>query len=142
MPYDELIRKHLENLKEKIIFQMSSKGIDNTGAASASLEVKDNELLGYDYIYFIDKGRRPGRFPPVNIIRDWVRSKLGISEERENNSVAFLVGRKIANEGTNIYQNQSRGIELDRLVEETLNELQKELPEYAATEALKYLNYT
>jgi len=71
----------------------------------------------------LEHGRRPGKFPPVTNIRDWVRSKLGI-EENKVNSIAYLIGRKIANDGTEVYKDISKGIELDKLVSEALRELE------------------
>jgi len=138
MSYDELTYKHLNNLKDKIRDVLRFKNLDNTGDAENSLEISGNELLGNDYIYYLDKGRGSGKFPPVNNIVEWVRSKLGLTGT-ESKQVAFLVGRKIANEGTEIFKDNSKGIELDKLVDETLKELLKELPDKAAAEALTWL---
>lgn len=134
MPYDEITYKHLDNLRTKIQERISN----NTGGASESLEIQGNKLLGNDYIYYLDQGRKPGRFPPVQNMIDWVNSKLGISG-KEGNAVAFLVGRKLANEGSEIFKDKSKGIQLDQLVDEMINELFKELPDEAAGEALKWL---
>jgi hypothetical protein len=122
----------------KIQELMKSKELDNTGEASSSLEVQGNKLLGIDYFYYLDHGRGPGKFPPVDKIRDWVSSKLGITG-KEINSIAYLIGRKISNEGSEIYKDNSLGIELDRLIDETLEELNKELPDAAAAEVMKWL---
>jgi len=139
MPYESLTRKHLDRLKTTIQNVMRMKNLDASGKASDSLEIQGSKLVGNDYIYFLDKGRAPGRFPPVSNIRDWVRTKLGISDEKEINSVGFLVGRKMAREGTEIFKNKSKGLQLDNLVEEMLNDLQKELPDAVAAEAFKWL---
>ena len=65
-------------------------------------------------------------------------NKLGVSFA-EANSIAFLVGRKIAREGTEIYKNSSKGLELRLLIDNMLEELTKELPEIMAAIALKKL---
>ena len=135
MNYNELTHKHLTALKEKIQRQITSKGLDNSGEAFNSLEVNGNKLFGNDYIYYLDKGRAPGKFPPTLI--NWVRNKLGL-QGSEAKQVDFLVRRKIAREGTEIFRNNSKGIELARLVDETLDELIKELPEQVAVEVLKW----
>lgn len=114
---------------------MEQKGLVASGMTSESLEVRGNQLLGDESIFYLDKGRGPGKFPPVDNIRQWVRQKLGL----EDDGVAYLVGRKIATEGTEIYKDNSLGLELDRLIDEMLEELNKELPEAAAAEALKWL---
>ena len=109
--HDEITQKSLNDLKKEIESEMNTKGLNNTKSAVNSLEVRGNALLGNDYIYFLDKGRRPGKFPPVNVMRDYVRSKLGISEEKQVNSIAFLIGRKIKEQGTNIFKDKSKGLQ-------------------------------
>lgn len=136
MPYKELTYKHLTRLSNRI----KDKIPVNTGGAASSLEVKDNKLLGNDYIYYLDQGRAGGKYPPVQSIRDWVRQKMGITDEQENKQVAFLIGRKIANEGTEIFNDKTKGIQLELLVEQMLNELIKELPNKVAAEALTFID--
>ena len=50
--------------------------------------------------YYVEHGRRPGKAPPPDAIQLWVRRKLGINDDREVKSVAFLIGRAIAERGT------------------------------------------
>lgn len=138
MSFETLTHKHLNNLKVEIQSVMAAKNLDNTGEASQSLEVSGNKLTGNDYIFYLDTGRAPGKFPPVQNIRDWVRLKLGISG-RDLNSVSFLIGRKLANEGSGIYRNKAKGIQLDLLVDKMLDDLLKELPNEAAVEAQTWL---
>lgn len=52
------------------------------------------------YVEFVEHGRRPGKFPPIDPIRKWVRRVLGITGAAQIRSVAYLVGRKIAQRGT------------------------------------------
>lgn len=140
MPYDEVIQKHLNKISDAIKATMSQKGLSATGAAQDSLEVDGNKLLGNDYIYYLDKGRKPGTFPPVDNIRDWVRDKLGITEEKEINQIAYLVGRKIKNEGTEIFKDNSKGIELDSIIEKEMEELMNDISDQAKVEAKTYLS--
>jgi hypothetical protein len=138
MSYEQLTAKHLGNLQAKIVQVLANKNIDSTGEASASLEVKGSQLLGADYIYYLDQGRRPGKFPPISNIRSWIRSKLNIPIEEESAAI-FLIGRKISKEGTEIFKHPNKGLQLQFLVEETIDELIKELPDEVAVEALKWL---
>lgn len=48
----------------------------------------------------VERGRQPGKFPPMGPILLWVRRKLGAGSEKEARSIAFLVARKIARKGT------------------------------------------
>lgn len=58
-----------------------------------------------DYYKFVENGRKPGKFPPVIAIKQWIKDKPIIPREDDNghlpteNQLAFLIGRKIANEG-------------------------------------------
>jgi len=47
----------------------------------------------------VERGRRPGKFPPVDAIELWVQRKLGVSPD-ESRNVAYLIARKIAVSGT------------------------------------------
>ena len=52
-----------------------------------------------DYWYFVENGRKKGKRPPLEDILKWVRIKLQVPTEEEN-SVAYLVARKIGLNGT------------------------------------------
>lgn len=52
------------------------------------------------YAPIVERGRRPGKRPPVRALVLWVVRKLGISDARQARSVAFLVARKIGRVGT------------------------------------------
>jgi len=50
-------------------------------------------LSAKDYLRFVDKGRKPGRFPPLSAISKWASIK-GISQR-----FVFPIARKIARDG-------------------------------------------
>lgn len=63
------------------------------------------EIELQSYWDYVEKGRRPGKFPPVNRIREWIsvkpvrpypdsRGKLPTVDQ-----LTYLIGRKIAREG-------------------------------------------
>jgi hypothetical protein len=136
MSYEIITANALNGLKSKIQATLAAKNLDATGEASISLEVNGSQLLGNDYLYYLDKGRAPGKFPPT--MYGWVNNKLGLSGS-EAKQVDFLVRRKISREGTEIFKNKSKGLELNQLIEEMLEDLTKELPDEVAVEALKWL---
>jgi hypothetical protein len=138
MPYEQLTVRILNSLKDRIRDALSAKNLDNTGEAGMSLEVRGDELWGAEYLYYLDQGRGPGKFPPPSNIIAWVRSKLGI-EDSEARQVAFLVGRKISKQGTEIWRNKAKGIQLDELIAETLDELDSEIGDEVKMEALTWL---
>lgn len=51
-----------------------------------------------DYLFFIDRGRAAGRMPPREVLRQWIRRKLGVPES-ELSHVEYLVRRKIGRRG-------------------------------------------
>ena len=51
------------------------------------------------YGWPVERGRRPGKMPPVDAIELWVNRKLGL-QGNEAKSVAFLVARAIGRRGT------------------------------------------
>lgn len=135
MPYEKITNKALNNLKSSILNTMSEKGMNNTDETAQSLEIDDNKLLGSEVVFYLDQGRGPGRFPPVQTMRDWARTKLKI-DESEVNSAAFLIGRKISREGTTIFNDKSKGLELDSKIDEMFEGLLEELPDEVAVQAL------
>lgn len=59
-----------------------------------------------DYWYYVEHGRRPGKFPPPNKIKEWIQIKPVTPYAMPNgklptvDQLTFLIGRKIAREGT------------------------------------------
>lgn len=51
------------------------------------------------HIVPVELGTRP-HWPNVEALREWVRTKLGITNEKQARGVAFLIGRKISVSGT------------------------------------------
>ena len=51
------------------------------------------------HVMYVELGTRP-HMPPVEALEDWVRVKLGISDEKKIHGIAYLVARKIAVRGT------------------------------------------
>lgn len=68
---------------------------------SDSFEVVLNVV---DYFKYVEEGRKPGKFPPVDKILSWIRVKPVIPRPINGKlpteqQLAFLIGRKIATEG-------------------------------------------
>jgi hypothetical protein len=70
-------------------------------------------LFGASYALALEYGRKPGKFPPLKSIQLWIDAK-GLTQqpggasvtanEKGYSSLAFLIGRKIAQNGTMLYQ--------------------------------------
>lgn len=58
-----------------------------------------------NYWYYVEHGRQPGKFPPVDKILEWIEIKPVLPYADKNgrlptpNQLAYLIGRKIATEG-------------------------------------------
>ena len=58
-----------------------------------------------EYWKYVENGRKPGKFPPTNKILEWIMVKPVIPRPDSNGKLptpkqlAYLIGRKIANEG-------------------------------------------
>ena len=74
-----------------------------------SIQFNNNKIQGEIYIAeywkYVEWGRKPGKFPPVNKILDWIKIKPvlprpmnGLKPPTEK-QLAFLISRKIAREG-------------------------------------------
>lgn len=70
-------------------------------------EVAYIELLANDYLEYVDKGRKPGKYPPIQAISKWCRLK-GIEQ-----GAAFPIARSIYKFGikpTNVIQKTTKEI--------------------------------
>lgn len=99
----ELARENLDNNgtnASRTLYQSFEKIIE-IGEDSFSVKIS----LA-DYWSYVENGRGPGKYPPRDKIREWIEMKPVPIEPGMNGktpsveSVAFLISRKIATEGT------------------------------------------
>lgn len=108
----ELVSSELEALKQRIIENHRSAGQVASGRTIASLKVEVTEdggiLWGRSAFGTLETGRKRGKVPAGfwKIIRQWMDDK-GIQVEKPD-SFAYLVARKIAREGTQLFRNGGR----------------------------------
>lgn len=108
----------INNIKNKQVTPYGS--METTGHAEDSLfyRVTDNNLIigsTWAYITVLEDGRKPGKFAPPQVIEKWINDKpLGTDIPRK--SLAFLINRKLKEEGSLIYrQGGNSGILSDYL---------------------------
>ena len=129
------MKVYAEKFSASIISQQESKGLVASGR-SLNHEIKENddniELIIAGYYQFLSKpgllveatgGRPPGGWPPPGIIADWIGAKNIPLGELSLNQLTFLIGRKIAERGTAIYNDNSLGIDMDEAANEGLAEM-------------------
>lgn len=125
--------KLVEGFNDDIKSDLSSKNIDNRGIASNSLRIETTKnsvkSIGVFYLTFLDKGRGPGKFPPPEVIAGWAATK-----PVEINP--YLIGRKIAREGTEIFKNPSKGILLDQKRDKLAKAINENAPKWVKDDLL------
>ena len=83
--------------------------------------------------YTKDRFTPSDKLPWYYTIEKWVKSKLRITG-KEAKGIAFAVAKKIAEEGTDIFTNNSKGIEIEKLIFELNKRLTTDLAEAAKFE--------
>ena len=126
MTKKEAIANFLEKVKLAYIEDQQAKGIRASGQSAQLFRTQAKEtggtLYGAAYLHFQKQGRRPGGFPPIESILQWIKDK-GIKAEISNESLAFLIARKIARLGTDIYRGKRPALNVDTKIEELRKEL-------------------
>ena len=97
----------VEDLKAKHI----ELGMKASGDWLDSVEVvvtdESAKIIANDYTYYLVNGRKAGKFPPLDALRKWVVDKGIVSrtaKQSKINSIAYLIARKIAQNGTKYHQ--------------------------------------
>lgn len=101
------IEQWISGVKEDLLAQYDRDGRRASGNWARELEGNVIEtdkgyrvtILGAYYTFWMENGRRPGRFPPISAIRKWIDDKGIIAGSISKDSLAFLIARKIAREG-------------------------------------------
>ncbi|RLD69228.1 MAG: hypothetical protein DRI95_00620 [Bacteroidetes bacterium] len=140
----EYIISELYKLNKSIADTLDGKDITNTGNAKKSLRVEQDgnhfKSIGIFYLEFLNTGRGGGRFPPTHKIELWVRTKLGITDEKKVKQVTFLVSRKISKLGTQIFKDNSKGIQLEKKINDLRAEINQNLGTYIKTDIVQQLD--
>lgn len=114
--YDKKLKNEFGKDYVKILIRLLKReGKSATGALINSISYKLKEVAGLiqyqlisnDYLTYVDEGRRPGSYPPIRAISDWVRVK-GISQD-----AVFPIARSI----------YKFGIEPTNVISKTLTEI-------------------
>ena len=99
--------KLAEELKKNLIAELRRTKSIATGNLlnSIQFDVKSTSnglyvtMMSNEYIVYVDKGRRPGKYAPVKALEKWVRAKGLASGKKEVTSLAFAINNKIKKEG-------------------------------------------
>lgn len=130
--YGALLSAQLKNdIQQKALTKYGAVNASGNLAKSVRQEIKDNILKIYaaDYIYYIEKGRKGGKKPPRKVIREWLNVKPAFASlsDKKKDSIAYLIQRKIAEQGTTIYQQGGSRLTEEILTDQLKGEIQSEL---------------
>jgi len=125
----EIIEAELNLFNTSIQQTMSDKNMDASGNAARSLTVEQRGYIfvsvGIDYIEYLNRGRPPGKFPPMAAIERWVNLK-GLKID------PFVIARNIADNGTRIFRNRELGLKLEDKTTALEASINKVLPKFVA----------
>lgn len=140
----QLIANKIVNLYRK---QLEEKGVNASGTlgntATAEVEINGEKLIVSlnleSYWRYVEYGRRPGKMPPIDNIKDWIKVKPVIPDARTGkipttNQLAFLIARKIGREGiparrpleATVYSDATQQI-IDAIKSEIVSQLKQQL---------------
>jgi len=102
-----------KNIRDKRVTQYGA--MNNTGEAALSLKYRwlsetrmqiysDMPGRPFNYIMTLEHGRRPGKMPPSTPILEWVRQRGINPPDISQESLAFLIARKIGREGSLVFR--------------------------------------
>lgn len=110
----EVLQEEFESIKAELVQRYNELGMKSSGLWESELEISidgdesksSSKVLGLNYTEQLVFGRKPGKFPPIKAIEQWIQDKgiAAIGKNISTSSLAFLIARKIAQEGTNYFK--------------------------------------
>ena len=105
----EILKTEFDKLRQELITKHEQLGMKASGQWVETVENRSQrlsgQLWGQHYTEQLVNGRKPGKFPPIKAIEEWILDKnIPITGKIKISSLAFLIARKIAKEGTKYYQ--------------------------------------
>lgn len=102
--FNKLFNKYGAIIIDRMIEKMNNLDLNASGTAARSLkyvtEPDGMSIMGKEYFAQINKGRAPGRKPPMQNILRWVQQRMAVDDEKEAKKVAYAVQKTIAKKGT------------------------------------------
>jgi hypothetical protein len=137
----ELYKALGDELKKNLIQELRRTKAIASGdlLKSIQFDVKENNdggatisLNGNEYITYVDKGRKPGKYAPTKALKEWIKSKGIATDEAKVTAIAFAINNKIKRQGIKprpiLERAYTNGLPMyDKIIDDTLN---KDLDKY------------
>lgn len=140
----EIISAYLQKVESLIKEDAASKGQKIPQGFERVVSETGGTLSVEHYLKYLVHGRGPGKQPPRDAMLKFVEDNPDMLARVQQifrgitaKSLAYLIGRKIAREGTDIYSGKKPGIDLAGAVDAAMPEFLENL---AYEEALKVAN--
>lgn len=115
---------------------IKNKPLTKYGVVNASGKLADSvrydvnggamKVYSLNYIYYLEHGRKAGKKPPRKVIEQWIKDK-GIISNLKTSSLAYLIQRKIGEQGTTAFQQGGTKLLEDILTDKLRGEIQSDL---------------
>lgn len=132
---DEILSKAGDEFVNDLRKQFTALGLNDTHKAekalSSSVSKGTLKIDGLLRTVVLITGRKNGKFPPLEPIEKWAIRKLGV-DEKEAKGIAFVIARKIAKKGTDIYTGKSKGLQIELIINDINKDLQEKVNEEIA----------
>lgn len=136
----ELYKALGEELKKNLVQELRRNKVIASGdlLKSIQFEVKQTpngavvSLDGNEYITYVDKGRKPGKYAPISALKQWIKAKGIAVDEAKVSSLAFAINNKIKRQGIKARPVLERAFNqnlplYDKIIDDALN---KDLDKY------------
>lgn len=138
----EIIKTYLDATVEAIKADAAAKG-QSIPELRVEMYEEGGRVISQDYFKYLVLGRGPGKAPPHDKMLDFVKKKpdmLANAKRRfkyiTEKGLAYVIGQKIAREGTDIFKGKRPGVDFLGSMEKNMPDLLKTL---ARNEAVNIL---
>jgi len=127
----EAIFSTLEIVRRRIVGDMNINNRNASKKFIKSLDIKElrtgGQLVGEDYAQQLITGRKPGKFPPLKPIEKWIEDKGLTLNKITKKGLAYVIARKIANKGTDIFRHKKPALNVKRIMDDVEPHLKDQL---------------
>ncbi len=128
----EIISKYFDTVIEGLKADAADKGQKIPTSFRKDVDASGGRLYAPDYFKYLIYGRGPGKFPPPSSMLEHVKNNPEILQDAKRiwkyiteKGLAYIIGRKISIQGTDIYTGKKQGIDLVGVMEASMPDLLK-----------------